>query len=52
MDRQWDFRYALPRPPEGGLVELSVAEAEKMLLKNLEEAKDDPNDALWELGRF
>jgi len=37
MERQWEFRYALPRPPEGGVVELSAGEAEKMLLKNPEE---------------
>ena len=52
MEPGWEFRYALPRPPEGELVELSAEEAEKILLKNVERAEGDPNDALWELGRF
>jgi tetratricopeptide (TPR) repeat protein len=52
MDKQLDFRFALPRPPEGPLVELSAEEAEKVLLKRLEVEKTHPTEALWQLARF
>jgi tetratricopeptide (TPR) repeat protein len=46
------FQFTLSRPPEGGVVELSSAEFEKLLLKRLEEEKNNPIDALWQLARF
>jgi len=52
MDRQLDFRFSIPRPPEGPLVEMSAEEMEKTLLKRLEEEKADPTEALWQLARF
>jgi tetratricopeptide (TPR) repeat protein len=52
MSEQINFRFAIPRPPEGPLVELSSAEAEKILLKRLDEAKTDPTQALWDLAQF
>ncbi len=52
MENSWEFRYSFPRPPAGEMVELTAAEAEKLLLAKLAEAKDDPTDALWDLGRF
>ena len=52
MDSRLDFRYSIPRPPDGPVVELSAEEAEKMLLKNLDEAKADPTEALWRLAHF
>ncbi len=52
MDKRFDFRFALPRPPEGPLVEMSAEEVEKVLLKRLEDEKRQPTDALWELARF
>jgi hypothetical protein len=42
------FRFAIPRPPEGPLVEMSAAEMEKNLLKRLEEEKAQPTEALCE----
>ena len=36
MESRLDFRYSIPRPPDGPVVELSAEEAEKMLLKNLD----------------
>lgn len=52
MEKRLDFRYEIPRPPEGPFVELSAAEAEKILLKRLEDEKAEPTDALWQLARF
>ena len=52
MDSRLDFRYSIRRPPDGPVVELSAEEAEKMLLKNLDEAKADPTEALWRLAHF
>ena len=52
MNERLDFRFSLPPRPVGPIVELSNAEAEKMLLKRLEEAKADPNEALWNLAQF
>lgn len=42
MDKRLDFQFSIPRPPEGPLVEMSPEEAEKMLLRKLEEEKADP----------
>jgi tetratricopeptide (TPR) repeat protein len=52
MDKRLDFRFQLPRAPEGPLVEMSAAEMEKALLKRLEDTKDHPTEALWQLARF
>ena len=52
MESRLDFRYSIPRPLEGPLVELSAEEAEKLLLKRLDEAKADPTEALWQLAHF
>ena len=50
--KEMDFRYSIPQPPAGPLVELSATEVEKMLLKRLEDQRDDPTEALWQLARF
>jgi tetratricopeptide (TPR) repeat protein len=52
MSERLDFRFSLPQAPKGPLVELSNAEAEKMLLSKLEESKADPTAALWNLAQF
>lgn len=52
MEKRLDFRFSLPNPPNGPLVELSVEEAEKVLLKKLEAERQEPNNALWALARF
>jgi tetratricopeptide (TPR) repeat protein len=52
MDKRLDFQFSIPRPPEGPLVELSAEEAEKILLRRVEQEKADPTDALWQLARF
>ncbi len=52
MDQQLNFRFSIPRAPAGPLVELSLQEAEKLLLKELESAKADPTAALWKLAQF
>ena len=46
------FNYSLPGPATGELVALSFEEMERLLQKNLSEAKENPEDALWELARF
>src|SRR5690348_14366751 len=50
--KQLDFRFSIPQLPTGPLVELSAAEAEKILLKRLEDQRAEPTDALWQLARF
>jgi tetratricopeptide (TPR) repeat protein len=50
--RQLDFRFSIPQPPAGPLLELSAAEVEKMLLKRLEDQRAEPTGALWQLARF
>jgi len=50
--QQWKFSYSVPPPPEGKLVELSFAELEGVLLKNLEAAGNNPMDPMWQLARF
>jgi tetratricopeptide (TPR) repeat protein len=52
MDKRLDFRYAIPAPPKGAVVELSAQEAERFLLNKLAAAKEDRTDALWQLARF
>jgi tetratricopeptide (TPR) repeat protein len=52
MDKRLDFRYSIPTPPEGAVVQLSPQEAERILLNNLSAGKRDPTDALWQLARF
>ena len=52
MEKDQQFRFVIPQPPEGGLVEFSAAEMEKLLLKRVEDEKDNPLDALWQLARF
>jgi len=50
--KTFDFRFSIPQPPTGPLVQLSAAEAEKILLKRLEGQGAEPTDALWQLARF
>ncbi len=52
MAALWEFRFALPPPTSGGVVELSPAEVEKVLLQRLKDEKDSPVQALWELAQF
>jgi tetratricopeptide (TPR) repeat protein len=52
MNEQQSFRFALPRPPEDPLVEMSSREMETALLKRLEDEKCQPTEALWQLARF
>jgi len=46
MQEGMQFRFELPRQPQGPVVEISLEEAEKTLLKKLEEEKNPPLDAL------
>jgi len=46
------FKYSLPDPATGELVALSFEEAERLLQKKLAEAKENPQNALWELARL
>lgn len=48
----WEFKFSLSESAGGKVVELSPEEAELMLLNKLSAAKDDPEDALWQLARF
>jgi tetratricopeptide (TPR) repeat protein len=52
MQEGMQFRFELPRQPQGPVVEITAEEAEKTLLKKLEEEKSQPLDALWELASF
>ena len=52
MERRLDFRFAIPQPPEGPLIEMSAEEMEKTLLKRLENERAQPAEALWQLARF
>ena len=47
-----DFRFQLPKPATGPLVELTAAETEKLLLKKVVEAGENPKPALWDLAQF
>ena len=51
MDKPLNFRFSLPRPPEGPLVELSPEETEKMLLRRLEEKQTSQTEATWDLAQ-
>lgn len=52
MTDKWSFQFRTPEHPEGKLIELSNKEAEKMLLERVEQEKDKPDNALWQLARF
>ena len=52
MDKRLDFRFSIPLPPEGPLVELSPEEAERMLLRRVKEEAADPTQAMWNLAQF
>jgi tetratricopeptide (TPR) repeat protein len=52
MEKPLDFRFELPQPPVGPLVEVSSHEMEKLLLKQLEDAVSEPRQALWQLAHF
>jgi tetratricopeptide (TPR) repeat protein len=52
MRTPWEFRYAVPRPLEGAVLDLSTEETEKLLLKRAAEAEDDPVPSLWALAQF
>src|SRR5262245_3667927 len=52
MEKRLDFRFEVPRPPKGPLEELTAEEAEKLLLKRLEDAREDPKEALWQIAQF
>ncbi len=52
MDKPLESSIEIQKPASGLLIELSPAEAEKILIKNLKEAGEDPRDALWELAQF
>jgi tetratricopeptide (TPR) repeat protein len=52
MEKPLNFRFELPRPPVGPLVEVSSQEMEKLLLRKLEESENNPTQALWQLALF
>jgi tetratricopeptide (TPR) repeat protein len=52
MNERLEFRFSVPRAPDGPLVELSNEEVEKMLLRKLEESQANPTQALWDLAQF
>jgi tetratricopeptide (TPR) repeat protein len=52
MEKPLNFRFELPRPPVGPLVEVSSQEMEKHLLKKLDESENNPTQALWQLALF
>jgi tetratricopeptide (TPR) repeat protein len=52
METPLDFRFELPWPPGGPLVEVSSLEIERFLLGRLEDPANDPTLALWQLARF
>lgn len=52
MDKRLDFRFEIATPPAGPLVELTGDEAERILLRRLEEERADPTKALWQLAQF
>jgi len=52
MDKRLDFRFQIPQPPKGPLIELTPAETESILIKNVTDAGDDPQKALWQLAQF
>ena len=52
MNDAMNFRFALPALPKGPVIEMSQAEAECFLLNKLEEDRDKPIDALWQIAHF
>jgi tetratricopeptide (TPR) repeat protein len=52
MEPRLDFRFSIPKPPDGPVIELSAAEAERFLLQRLAESQADPTPALWQLAQF
>jgi tetratricopeptide (TPR) repeat protein len=52
MEKPLNFRFELPRPPAGPLVEVSSQEMERLLLRKLAESEGDPTAALWNLAQF
>lgn len=52
MSERLHFHFSVPPTLPGPVVELSNEEAEKLLLKKLEESKADPTPALWNLAQF
>lgn len=52
MKERLDFRFELPKGPDGPLVELSVRELEQMLLQSLDDPKANRTAALWQLAQF
>ena len=52
MEKPLNFRFELPRPPAGPLVEVSSQVMERLLLKKLAESEGDPTAALWNLAQF
>lgn len=52
MNERLAFRFEIPRSSIGPFVQLSGPEAEKLLLKKLDESPRDPTKALWQLAQF
>jgi tetratricopeptide (TPR) repeat protein len=52
MNERMDFRFTVPGVPKGPVVELSPAEAERFLLKKLQNEMEHPTDALWQIAQF
>src|SRR4029450_7194367 len=52
MESRLDFRFEVPAPPSGPVIELSAEETGKLLLRKLAETKDTPVPALWQLAHF
>jgi tetratricopeptide (TPR) repeat protein len=50
--KRLNFRFSIPQQPAGPWIEVSAQEAEKILLKRLEEQRDNPADAMWQVARF
>lgn len=49
---KWEFHYSLPPLPNNDCIQLTEDLAERHLLKQLSEAKDNTHDAVWELAQF
>lgn len=52
MDKRMDFRFEVPGPAKGPLIGLTHDEAEKILIRNVEDAGKDPVRPLWQLAQF
>ena len=46
MEEFWEFRYTVPRPAGDGLVKLTAAEAERLLLERVRDESVDRTEAL------